>query len=504
MKVAFRTDANSAIGTGHFMRCLTLAAHLVGRNAQVRFVCRDLPAHLQAMLAAKGIEHVPLISGDEVVAGDLAHSHWLPGGPEADAQACRQVLVEHVWDWLVVDHYALDVRWERAMRSVGRRIMVIDDLADRQHDCDMLLDQNYYADMQTRYTGKVPAQCQLLLGPRYALLRDEFRELRKQVHPRSGAVNNILVFFGGADADNYTGRAIQALSELKLSEVSVNVVIGAQHPAREEIGRVCTELEYHCHVQTSRMAELMAEADLAVGAGGSATWERCCLGLPALSICVAENQRRQLADAAAAALLYAPLPGEDLNDSLRVHVRALIDNPALRGLISNAAMQAVDGRGVMRIARLLEGAELDIRLAGEDDSRKLFEWRNHPSIRRVSRNPQPITWETHQAWFAATRSNRDKIVLIGSSGGQPVGVVRFDLCEDEAEVSIYLVPEGGFAGHGRNLLLSAGHWLAQHHPSIKRLRATALEGNEASHQLFRGLGYQIESITYSKELQSGS
>lgn len=176
------------------------------------------------------------------------------------------------WDWLVVDHYALDARWESALRASTKQIMVIDDIADRQHDCDVLLDQNFYADMQKRYTGKVSAHCQLLLGPRYALLRDEFRKLREQVKPRNGTVKKILVFFGGVDADNYTGRAIEALAEIGIEGLYVDVVIGAQHSCREQIKSVCAQHGFICHVQTDKMAELMAAADLAIGAGGSATY----------------------------------------------------------------------------------------------------------------------------------------------------------------------------------------------------------------------------------------
>jgi UDP-2,4-diacetamido-2,4,6-trideoxy-beta-L-altropyranose hydrolase len=168
--------------------------------------------------------------------------------------------------------------------------LVIDDIADRQHDCDVLLDQNLYADMQTRYTGKVPSHCRLLLGPQYALLRVEFLQLREQIKPRSGPVNRILVFLGGVDADNYTGRVIEALSESDISGLHVDVVVGAQHPCREQIQVACTQHGFICHVQTNKMAELMAAADLAIGAGGSACWERCCLGLPALLVALGDNQ----------------------------------------------------------------------------------------------------------------------------------------------------------------------------------------------------------------------
>jgi UDP-2,4-diacetamido-2,4,6-trideoxy-beta-L-altropyranose hydrolase len=289
--IAFRADATNQIGTGHFMRCLTLADGLRQRGAHIRFISRDLPVHLRNMLAAKDMEFVALDSNaGSSFTDELAHSHWLGTSQAQDAEATIQALSEQAWDWLIVDHYALDTRWESALRGTAKRIMVIDDIADRNHDCDILLDQNFYVDMQTRYVDKVPFHCRLLLGPRYALLRDEFRKLREQVKPRTGPVKRILVYFGGVDADNCTSQAINALAEMGTKGLHVDVVIGAQHPSRAEIEMNCAARGFVCHVQTDKMAELMAAADLTIGAGGSASWERCCLGLPALLVSLANNQ----------------------------------------------------------------------------------------------------------------------------------------------------------------------------------------------------------------------
>ncbi|MEC4747772.1 UDP-2,4-diacetamido-2,4,6-trideoxy-beta-L-altropyranose hydrolase [Methylomicrobium sp. Wu6] len=501
MNIAFRADATSQIGTGHFMRCLTLADALKRKGAQIRFISRGLPSHLRDMLAAKGME-LSLLSSNEgsSATDDLAHSHWLGTSQAQDAEATIQALSDQTWDWLIIDHYALDARWESAMRTSARQIMVIDDIADRSHDCDVLLDQNFYADMQTRYADKVPAHCQLLLGPRYALLRDEFRKLREQVRPRTGPVKRILVFFGGVDADNYTRLAIKALAEMGVEGLHVDVVIGAQHPCRAEIETNCASQGFVCHVQTNRMAELMAAADLAIGAGGSATWERCCLGLPALSICVADNQQQQIADAAQKGLLYAPAFDKDLAGVIKTHASALIENPYLRRLISDKAMKAVDGRGVSRIIGNLGCSGIAIRNAKEEDSPRLFEWRNHPSIRSVSRNADPISWENHQKWFSSVLASQDRVLLIGETDEVPVGVVRFDKREDCAEISIYLVPDSNHSGQGRNLLLSVEQWLIANRPDIHCIQANVLGGNEPSHRLFLGAGYRVENTNYLKKL----
>ncbi|MFT6909767.1 MAG: UDP-2,4-diacetamido-2,4,6-trideoxy-beta-L-altropyranose hydrolase [Oleiphilaceae bacterium] len=449
MNIVFRTDATSEIGTGHFMRCLTLADTLKKQGSQVCFVSRNLPTHLSDMLEIRGMGLLPLTNKAlNKNSGDLAHSHWLGLKQEDDAQATIHALSDQEYDWLVVDHYALDICWETALRANVKKIMVIDDIADRVHDCDILLDQNYYTDMRFRYEGKVPKNCQLLLGPRYALLRDEFIKIRNQIKPHTGKVKKLLVFFGGVDADNYTELTIEALSKLSLKEVQVDVVIGMQHPQKKRIVELCSAHGYICHVQTTRMAELMSEADLAIGAGGTAAWERCSLGLPAITISVASNQSNQVIDAAEAGLLYGPLLYSSFGDLIQNHTRSLLENPCLIKHISSKSMQAVDGKGVNRVSRKLRATGVKIREVESRDSEKIFLWRNHPFIRLVSRNTNTILWENHQAWFADVLADSGKHMLIGQIENKPIGVVRFDEDDDgdTAEVSIYLVPEKSFEG----------------------------------------------------------
>ena len=346
MRVAIRVDASGEIGTGHLMRCLTLADALQKRGAQVRFVGRHMPQHLRDMLVAKGHEFI-LLSGRPGGGNSdsLSHAHWLGTSQHADAQDTTQVLADQTWDWLIVDHYALDARWECALRRTAKSILVIDDIADRQHDCDALLDQNFYADMDTRYIGKVPSHCKLLLGPRYALLRDGFRQLRKLVKPRSGSVKRVLVFFGGMDTDNCTAQAIEGLARIGSNGLHVDVVIGTQHPYREQIKSACAYHAFGCHVQTDRMAELMAAADLAIGAVGSATWERCSVGLPSIVLVQADNQRKAAADLEAAGVLV------NLGDAHQVTTAKLADKVA--ELIADEAKRAELSKVSLGLMKLL-------------------------------------------------------------------------------------------------------------------------------------------------------
>jgi UDP-2,4-diacetamido-2,4,6-trideoxy-beta-L-altropyranose hydrolase len=272
------------------MRCLTLANALKKNHLKVFFVARHIHAEIATLISEQGHEVVlldyPLTSEHD----DLKHSGWLRASQITDAKAIIDALKNQSIDWVIVDHYALDERWEFCLRSVAKKIMVIDDIADRQHDCDILLDQNYYGDMELRYQNKVPPHCKLILGPKYALLRDEFYQTRQLLIAKTGKVKRILITFGGVDAENYTAKAIHAITQLTEYELTVDVVIGAQHPNKDEIEQLCKKFGYICHVQTNKMAELMASADIAMAAGGATSWERCAIGLPSIIVSLADNQ----------------------------------------------------------------------------------------------------------------------------------------------------------------------------------------------------------------------
>ena len=320
MNVAFRVDAAPEIGSGHLRRCLCLADALRARGAHTRVVSRGLPPHLRALCDAGGHEVRELHEADgpgsgadiEPAAGGPAHARWLGTSQGADAAATRAVLAGASWDWLVVDHYGLDARWESALRPAAGRILAIDDLADRAHDCDVLLDQNLHVEPEARYAGKVPEASRLLLGPRFALLRPEFARARARVAERTGPVQRVLVAFGGADAANHTTAALQALAAAAGStRPAVDVVVPAGHPHVAAIDAACRRDGFDCHVQSDRMADLMAAADVSVGAAGTMLWERCSVGLPALALAVAANQVAGLAAAARGGGQAGHLVGRD-------------------------------------------------------------------------------------------------------------------------------------------------------------------------------------------------
>ncbi len=289
MCVVIRTDASIELGTGHVMRCLTLAKQLERHGANVTFICRALEGNSTAYLISQGMNVLQL----PIPKTELSHVQWMKEHNSIDAAETIELIqaLDTEVGLLIVDHYALDERFERALRPFTKKILVIDDLGNRRHDTDILLDQNTYFNMENRYYGLVPEHCTLLLGPNYLLLRDEFIEAVSFGRRIREEVNNLFVFFGGTDPSGETVKTLQALKELDLSDVEIDVVVGAMNPRRVEIEHLCAELTnvtYHC--QISHMAQLMMKADIAIGAGGATTWERCFLGLPTLAIVIADNQ----------------------------------------------------------------------------------------------------------------------------------------------------------------------------------------------------------------------
>lgn len=313
MLVVIRADASTSIGSGHVMRCLTLAHRLKKEeNAKVVFVMRVLPGNLVGVVEKQGFEVLQLPPANQKYSLS-GYGLWLTVPMEVDAQQTIEVLQhylqEHcfdVADKLIVDSYALDEQWELMLRPYCKEIMVIDDLANRRHECDILLDQNFYLNKDVRYAGLVPEHCKMLLGPEHALLREEFHEAKKHLRKRDGNIKNILVFYGGSDLTNETEKAIKALVQLHDEgyKFTADVITGVSNSRREKIEKICSKyrfLQYYC--QVSNMAEFMNKADLMLGAGGSTTWERLYMELPALVTAVAENQIQGCEDCSQAGII---------------------------------------------------------------------------------------------------------------------------------------------------------------------------------------------------------
>ena len=356
--VFFRADASLAMGAGHVMRCLTLADGLKAEGAECVFICREHPGNLLDMVRARGFEvhALPMGHEGEPVEGSPAHAAWLGAAWEADAAQCLALLNGRPIDWLVVDHYALDARWERQLRPACGKLMAIDDLADRPHDCDLLLDQNL-GRRPGDYADLIPGHCQVLAGPIHALLRPEFAALReysltRRAEPR---LERLLISLGGVDKDNVTARVLEALKTCTLPDnLRITVVMGARAPWVGAVRDLARDMPWATEVRVNvdDMAKLMGDSDLAIGAAGGSAWERACLGLPCLLLILADNQRPG-AEALGETGGVIPLDsGPCLAGELRLALDRLHD-PARMGAMGNAISRVTDGLGLDRVARAM-------------------------------------------------------------------------------------------------------------------------------------------------------
>ena len=287
MRALIRVDASELIGSGHVMRCLTLAHALVQFDFEVDFICRVQSGNLNALIMEQGfhILGLPEIENTDHLSALQA---WLPCSEEQDASDCL-ALISHQYDLLVVDHYGLGKVFSTVLRHCISKIAVIDDLANRTHECDLLLDQNSLFDYQSRYDNLVREGTLLLLGGDYVLLRDEFvGDIEAFI---STERERVLIYFGGADTRGLTLTSLEALADWKRSSIGIDLVIGANHQDRQEIESICASMQQVIlHVQCHYMAKLMSKARLMIGAGGATNWERCAMGLPSLVVLQAENQ----------------------------------------------------------------------------------------------------------------------------------------------------------------------------------------------------------------------
>jgi len=296
-KIIIRTDSSTEIGSGHVMRCLTLAEILKENNAQVVFLCREYFNDFTGYIERKGFSVIKLTSisrWPEGPGGIVFPINWQNYDWEWDAKISQNILSRDFkgFDWLIVDHYGLDWRWETAMRSYVNNIMVIDDLANRNHDCDLLLDQNFQKNLNRRYDSLVSSHCKTFLGPQYALLRLEILKAKDKVRERDGKIHHILIFMGGGDPTNETEKALKAIQLINHPEISVDVVLGGLFKNKEKIRKLCSAIpNCVCYCQVENMAELMLKADLAIGSSGTTSWERCYLGLPSIILVIADNQK---------------------------------------------------------------------------------------------------------------------------------------------------------------------------------------------------------------------
>jgi UDP-2,4-diacetamido-2,4,6-trideoxy-beta-L-altropyranose hydrolase len=497
MRVAIRTDASNLIGTGHVMRCLSLAAALRAQGAEVEFLIRNHPGNLVQRIRESGFAVNVLDSPSEPgesLAGE--YERWLAVPWQVDADETQSRLQRNRPDWLIVDHYGLNECWEMQVRSSCRALMVIDDLIERTHFCDLLVDPNLPAEGSPNLKRNRDSSGEFLCGPRYAMLDQMFRQARRHSSDAETRPHRLVIFFGGSDATNETAKVLSALEQFPQGAYDVDVVAGALNSNIADLKSRCEKLGYRLNLG-ARMPDLYASADLALGAPGTSSWERMCVGIPTVLTSVASNQERigEALERAGCAFYLGRSCNVTAEDYAGI-LRALRFLPGTLKRQARLGQEMVDGRGTERIAGRMLHWWVELRAARMDDSRMIHQWRNSPEVRHWSGNCSPTAFDDHDRWMRRTLNDPERILLVGEVAGNAVGVVRFDCVGEESIISIFLNPEKLGNGIGPALLRNAHLWLARQQPNIRRIVAEVLAGNNASEYLFCGAGYQRVSSRF--------
>jgi len=490
MKTAIiRADAAPNIGNGHVVRCLALAEALADLDFEITFVS-----------SAATIRSVPELA--QADCDIIVLEEHLQSTTEAEAIVRR---FPQGVDLLVVDHYGRDSEFENACRPVTRKIAVLDDLADRRHECDVLLDAGVDRRRED-YADLLSESCYTYFGPAYAPVRSEFRHLRSQALERRRAepVRRMLISFGGTDAKNMTTLAICAAKESRIN-VPIDVVIGAGASNQPEVEDAAAKVnaQIHQNLDAAEMADIIGNADMAIGAAGTTTWERCCLGLPSLLVVTADNQEataKALDRERAAKIVgrYSEVTEASLTDAISV----MAEDVAGRQRMAAAGMRICDGLGSHRMASVMDpplaadGELVTLRPATKSDLDITFAWQCDPQIRRYFRNSPPPGKAEHETWFEHQLADPLSIISIIVHGTQPAGVFRLDPPGPPHDLPAYDVSILVAPDHQRLGISVAALALARQLVPEAELSAEVLPGNTASHAMMISAGYHLRDGQY--------
>ncbi len=522
MKVAIRVDASAEIGTGHLRRCLALAGQLICLGAEVVLVCRSLDNVASSVLSGSEFPvlwlSVPNPDEPEYLAGSSAaeppHVAWARAPWQRDAWETIEALHAFTPDWVVVDHYAFDSSWHDQIRkNLACRIAVIDDLADRGLTADLLIDHNWATDHKVKYVDRVlpvpEGKLRILGGPRYALLASGYRNAPRYAF--CSEVRSLGIFMGGTDPAAASAQVLAVCREDAGFAGTVEIVSTSANPHLADLRDVCARYpDTVLTLDEPSLAAFFARHDLQIGAGGGATWERCCIGVPSVVLTLAKNQLVVTsALAGMGALKQAGLAISRVHDAgdgqsvdtLATVLRQVLDDSGLRYHMSRTAAILVDGRGAERVALCLLGETLHVRRAVVSDAHMLHGWRNDPSVRAVSLQTDEIAYEDHENWMRQVIGDPSRVLLVGQIGDRAVGCIRFDDADsDTTKVSLYLDPAVQGLGIGARLLVSGERFMASRASRPFTVLADVVFGNIASQALFAACGYQGGLLRYQKQV----
>jgi UDP-2,4-diacetamido-2,4,6-trideoxy-beta-L-altropyranose hydrolase len=478
MNLIIRTDASVAIGSGHAMRCLALAQ-----------AWRDVGGECIFMMAQFTPAVMRRLHGEKAETSEITVE---PGSAE-DARRTAGLARERDASWIAVDGYHFGVEYQRTLRDAGRKILLIDDQGNTEHYiADIVLNQNSHA-CEAMYAARDP-HTTLLLGSRYSMLRREFKAWQGSKRDVAGSARKVLVTMGGSDPDNVTSLVIRALGLVR-NELEVQIVAGGSNSHIAELERTIsgTNARIQLWRDVSNMAELMAWADVAISGAGATCWEMCLLGLPAVLIDIAENQRPIAEDLDKKGVAIHAGSGREISaEQLAKKIEELLATADLRATMSQRGRELVDGHGAQRVVAAMRGDALHLRRTEREDCRILWEWANDHESRRNSFSSDQIAWEEHVQWFHSKLSDPDCVLFTATNDqNMPLGHVRYDLRKLRAVVAINMAPKFRGNGFGKRVLRMATQEL------FASSRANAVDAyvkpdNECSMHLFSGAGFERE------------
>ena len=506
MRVVFRVDASLKMGTGHVMRCLTLAQVLKENGVNVEFICRQHKGNLINKIVASGfkVHELNLLKEKEDKAEYKSpYYSWLGVTQQQDANECIDILKSLKTSWIIIDHYSLNEDWQIKIKPFCEKIMVIDDLADQKHQCDILLDQTFNR-QNSDYSLLVPKSCQLLLGSKYALLRPEFIKWREYSLKNRGKIKlkRLLVSMGGVDIDNMTGQVLKELERFTLpSDINVVVVMGELSPNLEKILAMAKKFPYKIKIKigVNNMAEIMSRADISIGAAGSTTWERCCLGLPTIQIIVAQNQAFSAKSLAAHNVLKLAKNAKDA-------VNLLGNSTEWMRNIGNIASKICNGMGVYKVFNKMSDCKITLDKFGEVElcnyvnlnmSDKVFalNMRNNLQVKKWMHNQDNISKKDHLKFIKDLESSVNRRYFLVKQKGNIIGSVSFSKIDfnNSIEFGLYINPLSQSKGLGMIVEAAASHY-AFNELGVNKIKLEVFSNNERAVNFYNNCGFELIGI----------
>ena len=476
--VLFRCDASPTIGAGHVVRCLALARVMEARGWRVSFAVNE-----------EAEQVIPALRGEACVGVPQAYSTdagWLGARLESGV------------DLIVVDHYKLGASFEKAARAWASRTAVIDDLGDRNHDADILIDA--VLDCQTRGSGELSSgHTAYLIGADFVMLRPPFARTRRRL-PRQRHIGDpirVLVSMGATDSGNASALVLDALQHVE-TRTEVTVVLGMAAPHIRAIRDRIDHVPYPCNLLqgVEAVEDVIAGHDVVVGASGMGAWERCCLGVPSLVLLTATNQERsaKFLSAAGAVLCLGYAEAQAPRQLGNMLDEIVKDRGGLRRMGERGAMLC-DGLGTYRVANVLDaplisssGRQIILRPVRQSDSDQVLEWQCYSNAEYYTSAPRPSDREAQDRWIRCQLSDPRVISHVILCDEEPSGLITLEWTGQHYEISILVAPS---LSHAK--LACVALKLACSLVPDDDLVAEVPEGNHVSHDLFRKAGFHLSA-----------